>query len=112
MNPAYWMMIFLILFLVITAQHERQRVAACRRYRRKNRKEILAMEEMAKRFIGRECLIYTLNSQITGTIADVQDGALLLDNGKEQEIVNLEYVLRIRDYPKNKNGKKKSVIVD
>ena len=31
--------------------------------------------------------------------------------GKE-EAINLDFVLRIREYPKKKNGKKKSVVLD
>lgn len=70
------------------------------------------MEELALAFVGKECLVYTMNSQLTGTICEVKAGALLLDNGKEKEIVNLEYVIRIREYPKNKSGKKKSIVLD
>ena len=28
------------------------------------------------------------------------------------EAINLDFVIRIREYPKNKNGKKKSVVLD
>ena len=31
---------------------------------------------------------------------------------KETEILNLDFVIRIREYPRNKKGKKKSVVVD
>ena len=30
----------------------------------------------------------------------------------EREIINLDFVTRIRQYPKKKNGKKKSVVFD
>lgn len=74
---------------------------------RKNR-----MYELAKAFIGKECLVYTVNSQLTGTVKEVTEGALLLNNGKESEILNLDYIVRIREYPRKKDGKKKSVILD
>ena len=70
------------------------------------------MLELAKRFIGRECIIYTFNSQLTGLIKEVTDGAILIENGGAPEAVNLDFVVRIREYPKKKNGKKKSVILD
>lgn len=71
------------------------------------------MKALAEKFVGKECLVYTLNSQqVSGTIVEVSDGALLIDNGKESEVVNIDYVIRIREYPKNKNGKKKSVVLD
>ncbi len=71
------------------------------------------MKAIAEKFVGKECLIYTLNSQqVSGKIVEVTDGALLLDNGKQSELINFDYVVRIREYPTNKNGKKKSVVLD
>ena len=70
------------------------------------------MFELAKTFIGKECFVYTVNSQLTGTVKEVTEGALLLDNGQESEILNLDYIVRIREYPRTKNGKKKAVVID
>lgn len=71
------------------------------------------MIELAKRMIGKECLVYTFNgTQLTGTVTEIDGNAILLDNGKEQEIVNLDFVIRIREYPRKKDGKKKSVVLD
>lgn len=74
------------------------------------------MEALAKQFIGKECIIYTITSNdatIQGTIKDVSESGLLLEDAQGQlQAVNLEYVTRIREYPRNKKGKKKSVIMD
>lgn len=71
------------------------------------------MTELAKRFIEKECLIYTFNgNQITGTIKEVCGGALLVENGGTVEAINIDFVMRIREYPRKKNGKKKSVVID
>ena len=71
------------------------------------------MTELAKRFMGKECLIYTFNgNQINGTIQEVCGGALLVESNGTVEAVNIDFVMRIREYPKKKNGKKKSVILD
>lgn len=71
------------------------------------------MYELAQKFIGKECLIYTFNSsQLTGTIKEVNEGAILIENGDNLEAVNFDYIVRIREYPRKKNGKKKSVILD
>lgn len=70
------------------------------------------MKELSKKFIGKECLIYTFNSQLQGTIEEVTDGALLIKNKDNVEAVNLDFVMRIREYPVNKKGKRKSVVVD
>lgn len=72
------------------------------------------MIEFAKKFIGKECLIYAFDSnhQFSGTIKEVSDGAILLERDGATEAINLDFVIRIREYPKNKKGKKKSVVLD
>lgn len=72
------------------------------------------MIEFAKQFIGEKCLIYIFDSQITGTIKEISEDskAILIENDNNTEIINLEYVTRIRKYPLNKKGKEKSVIID
>ncbi|MBR7095434.1 MAG: hypothetical protein IKC73_04370 [Clostridia bacterium] len=72
------------------------------------------MLELAKRFIGKECLVYSFDSghQFEGVIKEVTDGALLLEKNGALEAINLEFVIRIREYPRNKNGKKKSLVLD
>ena len=72
------------------------------------------MMELAKQFIGKDCLIYAFdgNHQYQGIIREVSDGALLVENGGSMEAINLEFVIRIREYPRDKKGKKKSVILD
>ena len=71
------------------------------------------MKELATTFLGKECLIYTVTSQtLTGTVLEVTDGALLLESATTREAVNIEYIVRIREYPRDKKGKKKSVVLD
>ncbi len=71
------------------------------------------MQELAKQFIDKECLLYTFNgSQIEGTIKEISGNAVLIENKGSIEAVNLEFVTRIREYPRKKNGKKKSVVLD
>jgi len=36
----------------------------------------------------------------------------LIEKSGTLEAVNFDFIVRIREYPKNKNGKKKSVILD
>ena len=70
------------------------------------------MVELAKRFMDKECIIYTLNSQMNGVIKEVTESAILVESNSVQECVNLDFVIRIREYPRNKKGKKKSVVLD
>ncbi len=74
----------------------------------------IEMKELAKRFIDKECLIYAFDSshQFEGVIKEVTDGAILVEKGDTVEAINLDFVIRIREFPKNKKGKKKSVVLD
>ena len=70
------------------------------------------MLELAKRFIEKECIIYTFNNQVVGIIKEIEGNALMIEKNGVFEAVNLDFVVRIREYPKKKNGKKKSVVLD
>ena len=74
------------------------------------------MKELAKQFIGKACIIYMLNSfegSIQGVIKEIDDGGMIIEKDSgEWEIINLDFVTRIREHPKNKKGKKKSVVLD
>lgn len=79
----------------------------------KKRKGDNKMQELAKQFIGKECLLYTFNgTQVIGTINEISGNAVLIEREGSIEAVNLEFVTRIREYPRNKKGKKKSVVLD
>ena len=83
---------------------------------RKQNKENVVMKELAKQFIGEECIIYTITSNegsIQGVIKEIDDGGMVIErNSGEREIVNLDFVTRIRQYPRKKNGKKKDIVLD
>ena len=114
MNPSYYIPI-LVLFLILYLMRQNQkRVIAKKILQKRMLKEKTEMVELAKQFIGKECLIYSFDSnhQFSGTIKEVSDGALLLENNGTLEAINLDFVIRIREYPKNKKGKKKSVVLD
>ncbi|MGN1329165.1 MAG: DUF6897 domain-containing protein [Eubacterium sp.] len=83
---------------------------------KKRERENNPMIELAKQFIGKDCLIYTMDSgysSVNGVIKSVSENGIIVE-GKEGalEAINLDYVTRIREYPRNKNGKKKSVVLD
>ena len=71
------------------------------------------MKDMAVKFIDKDCLVYTFDGrQYDGIIKEVSEGAVLIEKDEKLEALNLDFVLRIREYPKNKKGKKKSVVLD
>ena len=71
------------------------------------------MKELALRFLEKDCVIYAFNNQqFEGVIKEVTDGAILIEKDEKLEAINLDFVVRIREYPKNKKGKKVSVVID
>lgn len=78
-------------------------------------KENSYMKELAKQFIGKDCIVYTVTSNeanIQGVIKEIDDGGMLIEkNSGEKEIINIDFVTRIREYPRKKNGKKKSIVL-
>ena len=71
------------------------------------------MKELAQKFLEKDCVIYSFNNQqFDGVIREVTAGAILLEKNEKLEAINLDFVVRIREYPKNKKGKKVSVVLD
>ena len=114
MEPAYyiWIIAFLPLIIFFIQQSINKKAIMKHLITSKRKGNCYEMMELAQKFIGKECLIYTFNSQITGVIEEVCDGALLIKSDDNTQMINLDFVIRIREYPKGKNGKKKSVIFD
>lgn len=104
--------VWIVLFIVLYIQHRNQTVWMKQFMKSKKTEDRYEMLELAKRFMEKECIIYTFNSQLIGTIKEVSGGAILLENDGAVEAVNLDFIVRIREYPRKKNGKKKSVVLD
>lgn len=106
----------LIIFFCIKRRRRTAAVAWQILNQRKQNKENVVMKELAKQFIGEECIIYTIASNdgsIQGVIKEIDDGGMVIErNSGEREIVNLDFVNRIRQYPRKKNGKKKDIVWD
>lgn len=71
------------------------------------------MSEVFNRYIGKDCVIYLSNSSsnVMGCrVNGVSDNWLTVESRDGVEIINVDYIIRIKEHPVNKNGKKKSVI--
>lgn len=113
MHSSY--VIFFMLFILLHHQSRQQKLfmKQLMKRRRANAGGKQIMKGMAERFIEKECIIYTYNGQLEGVIKEVTDGGLLLKrNDNTEEVVNLDFVIRIREYPRKKNGKKKDIVLD
>lgn len=113
MNSSY-IVLFVLLLIIIPLMMRQRRIAAVRHVlkKKKHNKENSVVKELAKQFIGKECIIYTVTGTdpaIKGTIREVTDGGIIVEKKDCTEAVNLEYVTRIREWPRNTKGKKKQI---
>ena len=110
----YIPIIVTLVLLYIVFYRSRQLIVAKRIMERRRKGDKTEMLELAKRFIDKECLISSFDGsrQYEGVIKEVTDGAILIEKDGKLEAINLDFVIRIREYPRKKNGKKKSVVLD
>ena len=113
MNGSYIAVLVLIFVVIIPWINQKKRLAVIKHIKNKKyNKENNAMKELAKQFIGKECIIYTvtgLDQGIQGTVKEVSDGGIIVQKKDGIEAVNLEYITRIREWPRNARGKKKQI---
>lgn len=114
MDSLYIALLAMLLLVVIPWITRQRGIAAVKHIlnRKKQNRETSAMKELAKQFIGKECIIYTVtgfDSGIQGTIKEVTDGGVIVEKKDGLEAVNLEYITRIREWPRNAKGKKKQI---
>ena len=77
---------------------------------KKSKGEAIKMLELAKRFIDKDCIINLYDrTQVCGVIKEVTDNAMLIEEKGELIAINLEFVASIKEFPKNKNGKRKAI---
>ena len=111
--PSYYVPILVMLLLLFILLRKRRHVLVKQIIKRNKTEDRVEMIELAKKFIGKECIIYAFDGhQLSGELKEVNGNALLIEKNGAEEAVNLEFVVRIREYPRNKNGKKKSLIID
>ena len=112
--PPYYIPIIMLFVLLFILGRRQKLVIAQKAIKRTKTEEKTKMVELAKKFIGKECIVYSFDNghQFEGIIKEVNDSAILLERNGAFEAINLDFVLRIREFPKNKKGKKKSVVLD
>ena len=114
MNPSIFIPIIFLMIIIIIMYRNRRKVVVIRKIIEKRKLgDNTEMKELAKRFIDKECVISSFdgNHQYEGIIKEVTDGAILVEKDGKIEAINLDFVICIREYPKNKKGKKKSVFI-
>ncbi len=110
MNPAYYIPVFVLFLIVFLGEQKKKKFL--KRLKKRKMEDHSEMIALAKRFLEKECVVDTVEHQVIGTVKEVSDGAILLATDSGEQVLNLDFVERIREHPKDKKGKKKSVIWD
>ena len=106
----YYLLFVFVFWMLFRNRKQTEKYIEAKINRRNGDKD---MQELAKRFIGKDVLINTVASgTIDGILKEVVDNAVVVEKDGDENVVNLDYVIRLREYPKNKKGKRKTVIAD
>lgn len=94
--------LLLLNMIIINSNNSRKRkTILITKFFNRTEREKKEMFELAKRFIEKECTLFTFDGNgFTGVIKEVTDGAVLLDRKGKTEIVNLNMVVRIKEIVK------------
>lgn len=70
------------------------------------------MNELIKYYIGKDVIVWESPlSSYRGTATKIEENWLEVeDKHGNRQILNTDYISRIEEYPRNKNGRKKTVI--
>lgn len=112
MNP-WWVSVFPLLILFLVLSQQKKETVKYLETRIRKQKGDTQMQQLALRYIGKDVLLTTVASgSYDGVLREVVDNAAVLDKNGKETVVNLDYVIRLREYPKNKNGKRKALVAD
>lgn len=103
--------ILLIVFLFIFRQEKAMNIR--RIIRKRKKKGLIYMNDIFNKYIGKDCIVYISNSSsgmIECNVTGISDNWLTVKTRDGEEAINFDYIVRIKEHPVNKNGKKKSVI--
>lgn len=107
----WWLFYLLIFVLFIPLFIDKKETSKYIEARTKKRNGDKEMQELAKRFIGKDVLINTVSSGTAdGILKEVVDNAIVVVKDGKESIINLDYVIRLREYPTNKKGKRAIVV--
>ncbi len=105
-----WLVLFLCIWLpMITRKKRRKHRNIADRRRRSERRGKKMSIELIKKFIGKKCIFHGDGSDLsvpTGTLLSIEENwaEIEVDGGKTQ-LINLDYVSRIEEYPEKKKKK-------
>ena len=92
----YYLLFVFVFWMLFRNRKQTEKYIEAKIKRRNGDKD---MQELAKRFIGKDILINTVASgTIDGILKEVVDNAVVIDRNGVESVVNLDYVIRLREY--------------
>lgn len=98
-------LVFFILLLFFLIRSRRKTTVRLRLIRkRKQKKERTVMNELLKQYVGKNCIIYSLEDFVntTGVITSLNEPWMEVETKNGKKLINTEYVLRIEEKPEKK----------
>jgi hypothetical protein len=102
LDPGVWVAVYMpiIIALVITARNKRQMMRN-RIIKKSSHGGDGFMNELVRTFLGKQCVVYTFEgNRIKGTIEKVEGNWISISTAKEAQIVNADFISRIRQCTK------------
>lgn len=112
MNVSYFLLVIIPIFLLLMQRSEQRQARAVRRIIERRREGERILTRFIEKYIGKYCIVYTMNSQVEGIIRSAEDNWVELEKDGSQQVLNADYIVRVREYPLNKRGKRKGVVLD
>lgn len=97
-----FLVIAIIYFRKRRKRYTAHRLVTERRKTNQNGNGSEIMKELAQRFIGKDVYIKLLDGNADGVIEEVTDSGIILKKKENLQAVNLDYVMKIREYPQKK----------
>ena len=71
----------------------------------------MKIEDALQRFVEdkEECVIYVEGAMIIARVLEIGDGFIRVDENDSESVINIQHIIRVRTYPKNEKGKKKTI---
>ena len=97
MEFSTYLPILFLWLLIFSDQSRRRKTILMQQILKQVRKEDAKMFELAKKFIGKECTIYAMDNRFEGNVEEVTDNAILIEKNGSIEVINLNFVIRIKE---------------
>lgn len=107
-NTKFLYFIFFVLLLLVYLPKKRKKKYRIKMITNKNEREMECMSELIQSLMGKDVYVKLLEGTADGIVKEVTDKGVVLEGKDGIQIINLDYIISIREYP-YKKGKRATV---